>query len=102
MPEQVAIHERCADFMAGPGGMAALAKTCPERAEAITHQHDWMARNDWTVEAWFGAEGEEWRARWGYKPRTKKQEKACCDMLRRMIDAGVFGPPALDGRCHEW
>jgi hypothetical protein len=37
---------------------------------------------------------------WGQ--RTKKQDKARRDMLRRMIDAGVFGPPVLDGRCHEW
>jgi hypothetical protein len=35
-------------------------------------------------------------------PRTKKEGKARRDMLRRMIDAGVFGPPALDGRSHEW
>jgi hypothetical protein len=32
MPEQIAIHERCADFMAGPGGIAELAKTDPDYA----------------------------------------------------------------------
>jgi ParB-like chromosome segregation protein Spo0J len=104
-PGQVAIHERCADFMAGPGGMAELAKICPENAEAIAHHHDWMARNGWTVEAWFGAEGEEIRRAWAgskYKPPSKKKQKERREMLRRMIDAGVFGPPVLDGRCHEW
>jgi ParB/Sulfiredoxin domain len=113
-PEQIAIHERCADFMAGPGGMAELAKTDPERAEGIALTHQWMVGQGWTVEAWFGEEGERLRAKytwtdprsgkvesWG-KPRTKKEEKARRDMLRRMIDAGVFGPPVLDGRSHEW
>src|SRR5207248_2964238 len=101
-PEQFATHERCADFMAGPGGMAELAKTDPERAAAIAHHHDWMARNDWSVEAWFGDEGERRRKVWGYKPRSKAAEKRRKAMLRKMIDAGVFGPPAMDGRCHEW
>jgi hypothetical protein len=60
MPYQIAIHERCADFMAGPGGMAELAKTDPEYAQYISDKHDWMVRNGWTVESWFGAEGEAW------------------------------------------
>jgi ParB-like chromosome segregation protein Spo0J len=101
-PTQVAIHRRCADFMAGPGGMAELAKTNPEHAEGIANHHDWMVRTGWTVEAWFGEEGERARARWGVKPRTAKQKKQRHAQLRAMIDAGVFGPPALDGRCHEW
>jgi ParB-like chromosome segregation protein Spo0J len=101
MPAQIAVHERCADFMAGPGGMAELAKTNPDLAEGIAHHHDWMVRNGWTVEAWLGAEGEAARKRWGVKPPTKKEEKARRAMLRRMIDAGVFGPPVLDGRSHE-
>jgi ParB-like chromosome segregation protein Spo0J len=101
-PEQIAIHERCADFMAGPGGMAELAKTDPGRAEGIMHTHDWMARNGWTVEAWFGAEGDAFRARAGWKPRSKRKQKQWRDQLRTMIDAQVFGPPVLDGRCHEW
>jgi hypothetical protein len=32
-------------------------------------------------------------ARVGYKPRSKKKQKEWRDQLRRMIDAGVFGPP---------
>jgi hypothetical protein len=101
-PGQVAIHNRCADFMAGPGGMAELAKTNPDYAQYINDTHDWMVRNGWTVEAWFGAEGEKWRQRRGYKPRSKRKQKEWRDQLRRMIDAGVFGPAVLDGRCHEW
>jgi ParB-like chromosome segregation protein Spo0J len=105
MPEQSAIHERCADFMAGPGGMKALAESNVEadhdRAQAITHHHDWMVRNGWTVEAWFGQEGEEMRRKWGYKPPSKKAQKKRREMLRRMIDAGVFGPPVFDGRAHD-
>jgi ParB-like chromosome segregation protein Spo0J len=102
MPEQLATYRRAADFLAGPGGMAELAKRDPARAEGISNHMDWMVRNGWTVEAWLGAEGDRARAKWGYKPRTKKQQKQWRDQLRRMIDAGVFGPPILDGRCHEW
>jgi hypothetical protein len=89
-PEQYAAHERCADFM---------AKTDPDRAEYIHDYHDWMIRNGWSVEAWFGPEGEEWRSR-GHKPRSKLAEKKRKAMLRAMIDAGVFGPPVFDGRSH--
>ncbi len=84
---------RCADFMAGRG-MAELAKTNPERAEGISRHHDGMVRNGWTVEAWFGEESERARAKWGYKPLSKKKEKTRREALRRMIDAGVFGQPA--------
>jgi ParB-like chromosome segregation protein Spo0J len=102
MPEQMAIYERAANHLAGPGGMLELEKTDPERAEGIASHMDWMVRNGWTVEAWLGEEGERARARWGYKTLTRKQQKARHAMLRKMIDNGVFGSPALDGRCHEW
>lgn len=100
--EQVAIFKRCADFMAGPGGMAELAKTNPDYAEWIGQHHDWMVRNGLTPEAWLSAEGDEFRARLGCKPISKRKKKQREATLRAMIDAGVFGPPAVDGRCHEW
>jgi hypothetical protein len=102
MPEEVVTFQRMADFMAGPGGMAELAKTNPERARGIYDHQDWMARNGWTHEAWFGEEGEKWRACHGYKPLSKRKKKRQDAALRRAIDAGVFGPPVLDGRAHEW
>jgi ParB-like chromosome segregation protein Spo0J len=102
-PEQVEIHKRSADFMAGTGGIAELAKTDPDYANWIAGHHDWMARTGWTVEAWLGTEGEEYRTyfRRG-KPLSKRKQKERREQIRQMIDAGVFGPPALDGRCHEW
>jgi hypothetical protein len=61
-----------------------------------------MVRNGWTPEAWLSAEGDEFRARLGCKPISKRKKKQREAMLREMIDAGVFGPPVLDGRCHQW
>ena len=89
-PEQIAMFKRCADFMAGPGGMAQLAKTNPEYAEWISEHHDWMVRNGWTPETWLGAEGQEFRARIGVKT-SKRRKKQLDATLRAMTDAGVFG-----------